>query len=84
MTETSPDIRRGSPPWWSTAPRFPEVNHPETNSLLYRGYLVQGLAASCGFEDVAWLLWHADLTRESNLRKSVACSARMSSSCATN
>ncbi len=35
--------------------------NPETNSLLYRGYPVQELAASCSFEQVAWLLWHGEL-----------------------
>jgi citrate synthase/2-methylcitrate synthase len=33
----------------------------ETNSLLYRGYPVQELAAACSMEQVAWLLWHEDL-----------------------
>lgn len=35
--------------------------NPETNSLLYRGYPVQELAAQCSFEQVAWLLWHGEL-----------------------
>ncbi|SDQ86123.1 bifunctional 2-methylcitrate synthase/citrate synthase [Quadrisphaera sp. DSM 44207] len=34
---------------------------PETNSLLYRGYPVQELAARRGFEEVAHLLWHGEL-----------------------
>src|SRR5690606_4941483 len=34
---------------------------PETNSLLYRGYPVQDLAARCSFEEVAYLLWHGEL-----------------------
>ncbi|MEX2453463.1 MAG: bifunctional 2-methylcitrate synthase/citrate synthase [Rhodospirillaceae bacterium] len=34
---------------------------PETNSLTYRGYAVQDLAASCSFEEVAYLLWHGEL-----------------------
>jgi len=34
---------------------------PESNSLLYRGYPVQELAAKCSFEEVAWLLWHGEL-----------------------
>ena len=29
---------------------------PETNSLTYRGYAVQDLAAKCEFEEVAYLL----------------------------
>jgi 2-methylcitrate synthase/citrate synthase II len=33
----------------------------ETNSLLYRGYPVEELAAKCSFEEVAYLLWHGEL-----------------------
>ncbi len=33
----------------------------ETNSLLYRGYPVQELAAGCSFEEVAYLLWNGEL-----------------------
>jgi 2-methylcitrate synthase/citrate synthase II len=32
-----------------------------SNSLLYRGYPVQQLAATCSFEEVAYLLWHGEL-----------------------
>jgi len=35
--------------------------NPDTNSLLYRGYPVQELAAKCTFEEVAYLLWHGEL-----------------------
>jgi len=35
--------------------------NPETNSLLYRGYPVQELAAHCSFEEVAFLLWNGEL-----------------------
>ncbi|OMH23454.1 2-methylcitrate synthase [Tersicoccus phoenicis] len=35
--------------------------NPDTNSLLYRGYPVQELAASCSFEQVALLLWTGEL-----------------------
>jgi citrate synthase len=34
---------------------------PETNSLTYRGYPVQDLAAHCSIEQVAFLLWHGEL-----------------------
>ncbi|MDM7831628.1 bifunctional 2-methylcitrate synthase/citrate synthase [Cellulomonas edaphi] len=34
---------------------------PETNTLLYRGYPVQELAATQPFESVAYLLWHGEL-----------------------
>lgn len=39
----------------------------DTNSLLYRGYPVQELAAKCSFEEVAYLLWHGDLPDERQL-----------------
>ncbi|GAA1839821.1 bifunctional 2-methylcitrate synthase/citrate synthase [Agromyces salentinus] len=41
--------------------------NPETNSLLYRGYPVQELAASATFEEVAYLLWHGELPDERQL-----------------
>jgi 2-methylcitrate synthase len=39
----------------------------ETNSLLYRGYPVQELAAKCSFEEVAYLLWNGELPTEDQL-----------------
>jgi 2-methylcitrate synthase len=39
----------------------------ETNSLLYRGYPVQDLAAKCSFEEVAYLLWNGELPTEEEL-----------------
>ena len=41
--------------------------NPESNSLLYRGYPVQDLAAACSFEEVAWLLWHGELPTPTEL-----------------
>ncbi|MDQ0894302.1 bifunctional 2-methylcitrate synthase/citrate synthase [Agromyces ramosus] len=41
--------------------------NPETNSLLYRGYPVQELAASVTFEEVAHLLWYGELPDDSQL-----------------
>ena len=41
--------------------------NPDTNSLLYRGYPVQELAAKCSFEEVAYLLWHGELPDEHQL-----------------
>ncbi|MBO0595229.1 bifunctional 2-methylcitrate synthase/citrate synthase [Nesterenkonia sp. E16_7] len=35
--------------------------NPESNSLLYRGYPVQELAAALSFEEVALLLWNGEL-----------------------
>lgn len=40
---------------------------PETNSLTYRGYPVQELAAQCSFEQVAYLLWHGELPDDQEL-----------------
>jgi citrate synthase len=40
---------------------------PETNTLTYRGYPVQDLAAHCSFEQVAYLLWHGELPTEREL-----------------
>ncbi len=39
----------------------------DTNSLLYRGYPVQELAARCSFEEVAWLLWNGELPNADEL-----------------
>ena len=41
--------------------------NPETNSLLYRGYPVQELAATQSFEAVAYLLWHGELPTDEQL-----------------
>ena len=41
--------------------------NPDTNSLLYRGYPVQELAATQPFEAVAYLLWHGELPTEEEL-----------------
>jgi 2-methylcitrate synthase len=41
--------------------------NPDTNSLLYRGYPVQELAAKCSFEEVAYLLWNGELPTEVEL-----------------
>lgn len=43
--------------------------NPETNSLLYRGYPVQELAATQSFEAVALLLWNGDLPTAEELRE---------------
>jgi 2-methylcitrate synthase/citrate synthase II len=41
--------------------------NPETNSLLYRGYPVQELAATQPFEAVAYLLWYGELPTDEQL-----------------
>ncbi|WP_296195399.1 bifunctional 2-methylcitrate synthase/citrate synthase [uncultured Microbacterium sp.] len=42
--------------------------NPETNSLLYRGYPVQELAATQSFEAVAYLLWNGELPTDAELQ----------------
>lgn len=46
--------------------------NPETNSLTYRGYPVQELAANCSFEQVAYLIWHGELPDTEQLASFVA------------
>lgn len=41
--------------------------NPESNSLMYRGYPVQELAATQPFEAVAYLLWNGELPTEEQL-----------------
>ncbi|GAA2244756.1 bifunctional 2-methylcitrate synthase/citrate synthase [Herbiconiux moechotypicola] len=65
MTDPS-DIRKGLAGVVVDTTAVSKVN-PETNSLLYRGYPVQELAASCSFEQVAYLLWHGELPTEAEL-----------------
>ncbi|MBZ2197353.1 bifunctional 2-methylcitrate synthase/citrate synthase [Occultella gossypii] len=64
MTET--DIKKGLAGVVVDVTSISKVN-PETNSLLYRGYPVQDLAAHCSFEEVAYLLWHGELPTEAEL-----------------
>jgi 2-methylcitrate synthase len=58
MAET--EIRKGLAGVVVDTTAVSKVN-PDTNSLLYRGYPVQDLAAKCTFEEVAYLLWKGDL-----------------------
>jgi 2-methylcitrate synthase/citrate synthase II len=60
MSTTSQDIRKGLAGVVVDTTAVSKVD-PESNSLLYRGYPVQELAASRSFEDVARLLWHGEL-----------------------
>ncbi|MDF2443208.1 MAG: 2-methylcitrate synthase [Subtercola sp.] len=46
--------------------------NPDTNSLLYRGYPVQELAARCSFEEVAYLLWNGELPTPGQLAEFTA------------
>jgi 2-methylcitrate synthase/citrate synthase II len=65
MTE-QPQIFKGLAGVVVDATAISKVN-PETNSLLYRGYPVQELAAKKSFEEVAWLLWHGELPTAAEL-----------------
>ena len=56
----APEIRKGLAGVVVDTTAVSKVN-PETNSLLYRGYPVQELAATASFEEVCWLLWHGEL-----------------------
>ncbi|MBB5633679.1 citrate synthase/2-methylcitrate synthase [Cryobacterium mesophilum] len=57
---TEPDIHKGLAGVTVDTTAISKVN-PDTNSLLYRGYPVQELAANCQFEEVAYLLWNGEL-----------------------
>ncbi|MBK4347175.1 bifunctional 2-methylcitrate synthase/citrate synthase [Lacisediminihabitans changchengi] len=65
MTEPT-DIKKGLAGVVVDYTAISKVN-PDTNSLLYRGYPVQELAAQCDFEEVAYLLWHGELPTDAQL-----------------
>ncbi|WP_372405565.1 bifunctional 2-methylcitrate synthase/citrate synthase [Streptomyces luteireticuli] len=60
MTTTAPEIHRGLTGVVVDSTTISTVIQ-ETNSLTYRGYPVQDLAARRSFEEVAYLLWHGEL-----------------------
>ncbi|QIM16875.1 bifunctional 2-methylcitrate synthase/citrate synthase [Leucobacter insecticola] len=64
MRET--DIKKGLAGVVVDTTAVSKVN-PESNSLLYRGYPVQELAATQPFEAVAYLLWHGELPTAAQL-----------------
>ncbi|MET3812221.1 bifunctional 2-methylcitrate synthase/citrate synthase [Arthrobacter sp. UYEF3] len=64
MTDT--DIKKGLAGVVVDHTAISKVN-AETNSLLYRGYPVQELAANCSFEEVAYLLWNGELPAQDQL-----------------
>lgn len=63
---TEPDIKKGLAGVVVDYTAISKVN-PETNSLLYRGYPVQELAATQPFEAVAYLLWNGELPTDVEL-----------------
>lgn len=69
MTET--EIKKGLAGVVVDYTAISKVN-PETNSLLYRGYPVQELAATQPFEAVAYLLWNGELPTQAQLAEYTA------------
>ncbi|MDN4474647.1 bifunctional 2-methylcitrate synthase/citrate synthase [Demequina sp. SYSU T00192] len=67
----STEIRKGLVGVVADTTAVSKVN-VETNSLLYRGYPVQELAAMCSFEEVVNLLWRGDLATPDELARSIA------------
>ncbi|HLI40320.1 MAG TPA: citrate/2-methylcitrate synthase, partial [Streptosporangiaceae bacterium] len=66
MPPATPEVRKGLAGVYADTSSISMVN-PETNSLTYRGYPVQELAARCSFEEVAYLLWHGELPTSAEL-----------------
>ncbi|GAA3215214.1 bifunctional 2-methylcitrate synthase/citrate synthase [Streptomyces thermocoprophilus] len=60
MSTTVPEIHRGLAGVVADTTEISTVIQ-ETNSLTYRGYPVQDLAARRSFEEVAYLLWYGEL-----------------------
>ncbi|MFJ6419336.1 citrate/2-methylcitrate synthase, partial [Paeniglutamicibacter sp. NPDC091659] len=69
MTET--EIKKGLAGVVVDYTAVSKVN-PDTNSLLYRGYPVQDLAAGKSFEEVALLLWNGELPTQIELTEFIA------------
>ncbi|WP_204081364.1 bifunctional 2-methylcitrate synthase/citrate synthase [Mycobacterium riyadhense] len=63
---TQPDVKKGLAGVVVDTTAISKVV-PETNSLTYRGYPVQDLAARCSFEQVAFLLWRGELPTDAEL-----------------
>ncbi len=63
---SGPEIRKGLAGVVADSTAISKVD-PDSNSLLYRGYPVQELAAHCSFEEVAHLLWHGELPTPAEL-----------------
>ncbi|GIL40281.1 bifunctional 2-methylcitrate synthase/citrate synthase [Roseiterribacter gracilis] len=60
------DIKKGLAGVYADTTKISKVME-ETNSLTYRGYPVQELAALCKFEEVAYLIWHGELPMREQL-----------------
>ncbi|WP_206074522.1 bifunctional 2-methylcitrate synthase/citrate synthase [Antribacter gilvus] len=66
IAEPTPEIRKGLAGVVADTTSISKIDQ-ESNSLLYRGYPVQDLAARTSFEEVAYLLWHGELPTPAQL-----------------
>jgi len=66
MTQNEPTVFKGLAGVVVDRTTVSKVN-PDSNSLLYRGYPVQELAAQRSFEEVAYLLWNGELPTDTEL-----------------
>ncbi len=71
MSPEEPEMHRGLAGVIEDTTSISRVN-PDTNSLIYRGYPVQELAASRSFLDVVHLIWHGELPTPPQLSDFVA------------
>lgn len=65
---TEPKIAKGLAGVYADTTRISCI-FPTTSTLTYYGYPVQELAEYCGFEEVAYLLWHGELPTASQLEQ---------------
>ncbi|ROS78874.1 bifunctional 2-methylcitrate synthase/citrate synthase [Cellulomonas sp. PhB143] len=68
--DDGPQVRKGLAGVVADVTAVSKVD-PASNSLLYRGYPVQDLAARRSFEEVAYLLWHGELPTDAELAAQV-------------
>jgi citrate synthase len=66
VSDAAPEVHRGLAGVVADTSAVSVVDE-ETGSLLYRGYPVPDLAASCSFEEVAYLIWYGELPGPSAL-----------------
>ncbi|HTW06445.1 MAG TPA: bifunctional 2-methylcitrate synthase/citrate synthase [Acidimicrobiales bacterium] len=71
MSDSTPQVARGLAGVVADTSSVSVVDE-ESGSLLYRGYPVPELAARCSFEEVAYLIWHGELPKGSQLADLVA------------
>ncbi len=67
MSTAAPEIKRGLAGVVADTTAVSVIDE-HTGTLLYRGYPVPELAASCRFEEVAYLIWHGELPTPAQLK----------------